>query len=354
MEFRRDWDRVKRTFSAWWDKQADYPLVQVTAPKRGAVPADYDGWAFLRYQDDPERAIALFEEFAAATFFGGEAFPNLFPNLGPGALAAYFSGYLRYEQDALTAWFEDPKPWEEVERFALQDNHWRRYTRDILCMALRAAKGRYVVGTADIGGILDVLASFRGAEPLAMDLLTDAERVNAMRRKILDAWHIVYDDLDTIIRPQQEGTSAWMGLWCPGTYYPLQCDFGAMISPAMFETFVIPDVEEQCRRLDYAIYHLDGPGQIAHLDLLLDIPELDGIQWIPGTGNPQNDCPEWFPMYEKIIAKNKLVVLQCWDDVANLPALLEAIPNRNLLISASAPDEDAAHALLKTVKRPTS
>ena len=59
-----------------------------------------------------------------------------------------------------------------------------------------------------------------------------------------------------------------------------------MISPAMFERFVLPDLEACCNHLDHAFYHLDGKGQIAHLDMLLAIPRLRGVQWIPGSGQP--------------------------------------------------------------------
>ena len=37
-----------------------------------------------------------------------------------------------------------------------------------------------------------------------------------------------------------------MGLWAPMRWYPLQCDFSAMISPDMFAEFVLPDLAEQC------------------------------------------------------------------------------------------------------------
>ena len=45
----------------------------------------------------------------------------------------------------------------------------------------------------------------------------------------------------------------------------------------MFERFVIPDIVECCRQLDFAFYHLDGKGQLPHLDLLLALDDLHGI-----------------------------------------------------------------------------
>jgi 5-methyltetrahydrofolate--homocysteine methyltransferase len=83
----------------------------------------------------------------------------------------------------------------------------------------------------------------------------------------------------------------------------LQCDFSYMISPRMFKRFVLPELQATCRRLPRSFYHLDGVGQIPHLDALLSIPELGGVQWVPGDGKP--DCGHWPELYQKIHAAGK-------------------------------------------------
>jgi 5-methyltetrahydrofolate--homocysteine methyltransferase len=56
--------------------------------------------------------------------------------------------------------------------------------------------------------------------------------------------------------------------------------------------------------LDHGFYHLDGKGEIPHLDLLLSIPRLRGIQWIPGDGQPPPQ--EWLPLLKRIRDGKKL------------------------------------------------
>src|SRR5690606_31773737 len=51
-------------------------------------------------------------------------------------------------------------------------------------------------------------------------------------------------------------------------------------------------------------YHLDGKGQIAHLDHLLSIERLHSIQWIPGDGQPSPD--RWLPLLKRIREGGKL------------------------------------------------
>jgi len=354
MLYRDDWDRVKEIYKAWWNKELEYPLLQVTSPKEGVIEyRGYDGWGFLRYRDCPQKVIELFEERCKDTYFGGESFPNLWMNLGPGSLASYFTGFLKFDGDTNTAWFENPLPWDVVEKLEFkEDNEWWQYTKYITRLSIERGKDKFIVGTTDIGGILDVLASFRGAQNLLVDLIEEPERILFMTEKILYAWFKVYEELYDIIREHQEGTSAWMGIWCHKKWYPLQCDFSYMISPKMFEKFVAPHLEKQCKWLDFSIYHLDGPGEIPHLDILLDIPELSGIQWVPGAGNPQCDSPKWFDMYKKIIKRNKLLVLQSFDDVNNIPKVLEEIPDRGMvLISTWMDSESRAKEFIKSIRR---
>ncbi len=354
MLYKEDWNNVKEIYKAWWNKELDYPLIQVASPKEGIKEyRGYDGWGFLRYKDSPEKVIDIFEERCKDTYFGGEAFPNLWMNLGPGSLAAYFTGFLKFDGTTNTAWFENPLPWEEVESLEFRgDNKWWLYTKRITRLSTQRGKDRFIVGTTDIGGVLDVLASFRGTKNLLLDLIEEPDRVLSMLDKILSSWFKVYEELYDIIKESQEGTSAWMGIWCHKRWYPLQCDFSYMISPVMFEKFVAPHLEKQCKWLDYSIYHLDGPGEIPHLDILLDIPELTGIQWVPGSGNPQCDSPKWFDMYKKILNRNKLLVLQTFDNINNVPKILEELPNKGrILISVWMEDETSAKDFIKSIRR---
>jgi hypothetical protein len=87
----------------------------------------------------------------------------------------------------------------------------------------------------------------------------------------------------------------------------LQSDFAYMISPAMFERYVLPDLAACCESLDHAFYHLDGAGQIRHLDMLLSLERLHGIQWIPGDAQPPPE--EWLPLLKRIRDAGKLCQL---------------------------------------------
>ena len=162
-------------------------------------------------------------------------------------------------------------------------------------------------------------------------------------------WHRYFDALSTIIGKQQFGTGAWMGLWAPMRWYPLQCDFSAMISPDMFAEFVLPDLAEQCDRIDRTIYHWDGPNEIPHLDHLLSLEKLDGIQWVPGDGKPGCGDPQWWPLYKRIQKKGKRLVIA--DKAENLFQLIGNISPEGLCIQTGAETEAEADKFMTAVKK---
>ena len=97
-----------------------------------------------------------------------------------------------------------------------------------------------VVSHTDLGGNLDILASFRGTQDLLFDLVDCPEEVDRLTRAITELWLRYYDEQHALMLPACRGTSSWAPIWSQGKTYMLQSDFAYMISPAMFERFVFP------------------------------------------------------------------------------------------------------------------
>jgi 5-methyltetrahydrofolate--homocysteine methyltransferase len=201
--------------------------------------------------------------------------------------------------------------WDQITGQNLDPNDkWWKITRDLMTAIGDAGRGKWLTGLPDLNGPLNILASLRCTQTLLTDLLDCPEEVKSATRHINKIWHACAQELFAISGGRQPGNTNWMGVWFPGKGTDVQCDFAAMLSPAMFEEFVLPDVQESCRNLEYSLFHLDGPQQIAHLDMLLEIPQLNGIEWVPGDGNEHRGSPKWFPLYRRIQAKKKLLVIR--------------------------------------------
>jgi hypothetical protein len=155
-----------------------------------------------------------------------------------------------------------------------------------------------LVGMTDLGGNLDILASLRGTEKLLVDLSDDPGTVDRLVSEITPLWLRYYDELEVITRQAGRGSACWGPVWSPEPGYMLQCDFSYMISPRMFKRFVMPDLAAICDHIPYGFYHLDGKGEIPHLDQLISLERLRGIQWQPGDGQAKADG--WLPLIQKM------------------------------------------------------
>ena len=94
-----------------------------------------------------------------------------------------------------------------------------------------------------------------------------------------------------------------------------------MISKAMFDEFFLPGIADECKFYERSIYHLDGPDALRHLDSLLQIKELDAVQWVFGAGN--EGYHRWVEVYQRIQRAGKGIQMMC--DVQELPLVFETL-----------------------------
>jgi 5-methyltetrahydrofolate--homocysteine methyltransferase len=182
--------------------------------------------------------------------------------------------------------------------------------KDIYKTAIERWQGNVQLDMTDLGGNLDIVSTFRPAEKLLLDLYDHPDEVKRLLWEAHHAWHVAFNDLSELLKPTNPGHTAWASIFSDEPYYMLQCDFCYMIGPDMFDEFVKPELDATCKLVSRPFYHLDGPGQIPHLDSLLQIPELKGIQWVPGSGSKSES--EWPEIHRKIRDADKLAQIFDW------------------------------------------
>lgn len=358
MLYKDDADKARERMKAFFAGEIiDRAVIQVSAPKKGVNPASawggWHGWYLVQHLDEPERVVDEFQKSVEATYFGGEAFPAMFVNLGPGSVAAYLGCKTTVMPD--TVWFEAEPPWtwEQIQSATVDpENAWWKASLRMTKAAVERGRNNWYVEVPDLGATMSIIDSLRGTERLLMDLLESPDEVKRGADHILSKVMECYDASLRLTQRYVSGSMSWMGIWNPGRGSDVQCDFSAMISPDQFGEFVVPHLREQCRLLDHrqSIYHWDGPGQIPHLDHLLSIPELGGIQWIPGAGQEGPGSLKWLPLYKRIQAAGKLLVLQ-WLSPHEIEPLMRELSPKGLLMSAGCATEDEARDLLRKVEK---
>ena len=303
----QDWQKLSDNWTAWWAGELDRPLVMIESPPRSRAPEELTTEFLLHKPVDA--VLDFYEARLAKTILFGDSWPKWFPFYGAGVAAAFLGSDLLCTPEEGTIWFEPSQALESYDLSALYDpdNIWWRRVRQLTQAAVQRWGDRVCVGFTDLGGNLDILASLRNSQDLLMDLLDRPQEIETASQQITGFWLRYYNELLKITQKSGRGSSPWAPIWAPGNCYMLQSDFSAMISPRMFKRFVLPDIVACCDRLDYAFYHLDGKGQLPHLDLLLAIENLHGIQWIPGDGQPPPE--DWLPELERIRDAEKLCQL---------------------------------------------
>lgn len=300
-----DWDRIETTWRAWWAGELDRPIVTVVTRDPGTYPPEGDDFLTRFPLDKPvEEIIDYFEKRLNTLHYYGDAYPKYWVNFGAGVIAAFLGSGVEYSTG--TTWFQ-PLGVQSLSEIVLAfdpNNVWWQRAQAITRAAAKHWNGRVVVAYTDLGGNMDILASLRGTEKLLMDCIEQPDEVVRLVSEITRLWQRYFDELEAMMPPTQHGRAAWAPPWCPSRGYMLQCDFSYMISPKMFERFVMPDLVACCDSLDYPFYHMDGKGQLVHLDLLLSIEKLRGIQWQPGDGQPLADS--WLDVLRRIREAGKL------------------------------------------------
>ena len=196
---------------------------------------------------------------------------------------------------------------------------------------------------------MDVLAAIKGTDKVLLDTVMQPEVLEHQMQQINDIYFQVFDELYNIIREGDEMAFCYFSSWAPGKMSKLQCDISTMISVDDYRRFVQPFIREQCQKIDYTLYHLDGVGAMHHLDALLEIKELNAIQWTPGVGEPQGGSPKWYDLYKKILAGGKSI-MACWVTLNELRPLLDNIGGDGVHLEMDFHNEQEVEQALRIVE----
>lgn len=318
------WDNVVRNATAWWEGKLDRPLAGAQLIGRDPGRAQPD--AYLLSQDtcldfsiSADEVIDRIDYELSRRVYLGDAFPHISLHaFGAGVLAAFLGA--RMDNSISGVWFHPPAdvPLSDMSFAFDPDQPVFRRIADICRAAAKRWQGQVQVGMTDLGGIFDVLASFRTTEKLLMDLYDCSDEVVRCAAEIERAWRCYYDALQEILSPVNPGYTDWIALYSPIRCYTTQCDFSYMISPEMFGRFILPELQRTWGWLGHGIYHLDGVGELPHLPQLLASDGLHVVQWVPGDGKPNE--AHWPEVYKAIHDGGKRIIVM---NLYSAPAVIE-------------------------------
>ncbi len=343
LAFKPDLEEAARRWEAFYAGEIiDRPLVCVTAPRQDqqqpAASTYYDR-VFGNLDQVIERGLAL----GAATYWGGDAIPNYWLTFGPDEIGVFCGAEFGWKGDSGDTNWSKPfvEDWNDVLPIAIQPDNplWIRML-DFYRLAARRMGGKMVLAAPDLHSNMDLLASIRGPQALCIDLI---EQPEAIDRAMVSARAVFRELWPAVVQAgQMDELGYYQNFYSMEGAAILQCDFSAMISPAMFRRWVLPALEEEAQIVNHAIYHWDGAAALVHYDAVVNSPYLHTISFVPSDNHGTHW--DYLDLLKRIQASGKAV--HVWGGPEAMKRLHKELRPEKTFYQVTASSQSEAEELL--------
>jgi hypothetical protein len=301
-----------------------------------------DRWYDVEYQ------VETFIENLAKQKFIAETFPVFWPNIGPSVFSAFYGAHLEFGE--ITSWCEPSiHDLNQVTNLKLDMNS--EYFQKIIELtdyALERCDGKFMVGYTDLHPGVDCVAAWRDPQELCMDFYDEPDAVKKAISTAMKDFQEVFDFFDKKLKEKKQLSVTWMGIPSFGKMHIPSCDFSSMISPSHFDEYCLPALKEEVKPMTHNIFHLDGKGVARHLDRILELPEIQAIQWVQGEGT---DTPimQWVPLINKIRNAGKSVVVNLQKN--ELDSFMQEVRPEGIFICVDASSNEEQENILRRIEK---
>ena len=340
-----DWEmRIARQDAFWYGEIIDRPVVNMVISRGPQEQAPTKAHASLRERwFDAEFQAEQVLHNIQNTEYLGDCLPAMIPNLGPEVFSAFFGSEIEFGE--ATSWtipmLED---WAEVEKvkFSTDNFYWRKIL-EMTDIFLEMGKGKFYTGVTDLHPGGDAIAAFRDPQVMNIDMIEHVDEIKKLLKYVNETFFQVCDIYFDKLQAAGQPINTWAGIISNKRWYVPSNDFSCMISKAMFDDVFLPGIRAECQFLETSIYHLDGPNALHHLDSLLEIDELNAIQWVSGTGHGRSS--DWLPVYKKVQAAGK--GCQIFLALDEIDLFMENLKPNGLFLGVGVTTKEEADMVLK-------
>lgn len=371
MYYKGDWPQAKKRLETFWSGNTpDRACIGILAPRKSSkLPRfphlTHGPWlgGLEKYSKenkeeirswwmDPEQNYHRMKLWFENTYFGGEAVPATYINWGASAGCVFWGAVPDFTTNSV--WFHKViDNWDQWKwKFDMQNNHYWKSIIDILEIFIERNNQEYFIGVPEIGNAADNLSLLRSSSDLALDTIINPEKLKEAVEVMSDAWIDTHEVFHSMCKDQNEGGDvlAWLNLWAPGSHDQIANDFSALTSTSDFREFFFPELIKMGNWLNYTTYHLDGPQCMKlHTDVLLQLEQIDCIQFTPGAGSLPTSTPEYIPVFRKIQKAGKRLYLLA--DPGEIEFILANLSAKGLFLNTYADSEEEANRLIRLVER---
>lgn len=312
-----DWDKKRARYEDYWNLQNKTPILYVTAPEDNIIKRDIgvskDRWLDFEYHCKSSR------NHFESTYFGADAYPYFLPDLGYDLVTSMMGIDTVFNE--VSSWiFHKDEPLSAITEFSINDNNepYKKMIKAITFYSEDAKKLDYIVGMIPFNTLYDGLSAIVGPEKLCLEMIDNPDEVHRVAREHFKLYKELYTISENIITKYQHGSTNWLGVYSDVPWYYISNDFIVMLSEDFFEEFILETLLETVKFHKRTLFHLDGENVTRHIDALLGIDDLTGIQ-VQATPFKQS-AEFWTPHLKKIQSAGKATWIEArhFDDLKYL------------------------------------
>ncbi len=313
-----------------------YPASQGLPVNRALVPEDFPVDEYVR---DSQQLFERHEACGGDFIWSGSAFwgiPWLEAALGCPIIADHTTGSISSRKPAS---FVGPR---SIPSFSTE-NPWVVKTREFLEKLAEGSGGRWPIGTTRMRGIADLLMALYGSEEFLFVMLEKGDEVREVCKRLTDFW-IAYAQFQLELIPLFHGGvgSFYYNMWAPAGTVWHQEDATALMSPGLYEDFILPWDQKIVESLPGCIVHQHSIGYIP-TEHYLDMGVLALEMHIDAGGPSARELAE---VHRSILGSRPLLI---WGKMTaeDLDWIFSQLPTNGLAVQQVVSSPKEAHQIYR-------
>ena len=178
-------------------------------------------------------------------------------------------------------WAERPDPsWASLDRVGFDPGDpWLRKLVECSNALRDHAAGRYPVSTPILRGVSDIATALLGPQRFVLELFDRPREIRELLARCAEIWQGVGRALVEACGDFHGGQCAGRRrVWTPGSCMLYQDDAAAMLSPCLFQEFILPVEHEILKDYGHTMIHTHSGTLRIMIDGLLSLPALHAIE----------------------------------------------------------------------------
>ncbi|HBG28829.1 MAG: hypothetical protein A2Y10_03605 [Planctomycetes bacterium GWF2_41_51] len=227
------------------------------------------------------------------------------------------------------------------------NNEWVKKSVEFTKLIAEHSKGRYPIATPRLRGIADLLAALYGNEAFIYNFFETPELMKQICNKLTDFWIKFAKAILSEIPLFHDGVgSFYYHMWAPAGSVWHQEDAAALLSPDIYEQFILPCDIRIAESFGGCFMHMHPTGFYPYKQML-DAP-MTCLELHIDQGGP--DAEKLYSVHTEILKKKPLII---WGQISDkdLDWIFSKLPHQGLAVNVAVDSIEEARRIWEKYSR---